>query len=87
MKLYELMDSIEIEGNIRLSVWNGDEEIASEEFREMHGLCSHDLFKAGHKLTVDGDDTEVCEWEWYEVTHIFCSFGFLNIELREREEV
>lgn len=87
MTLYELMDSVTVQGDVRLSVFCDGEEIAVAEFKESQGLCSHDLYQYGCTLTVDGDCTYLSEWEWYEVKYIFCpGDGFLHIELEQSED-
>jgi len=73
MKLYELMNNTIIQGNVRLSVWDADEETTVKYFD-----CVDDL----------GLEKWVHEFEDLEIHYVFASpvDGFLHIELYSDEE-
>ena len=83
MTLYDLMENINLQGDIRLSVWDDDdEEIAVCEIRECQGLDCYELDKAGYGLDVNGNCVRYVDWNMYEVKYMFCGGdGYLHIEL------
>lgn len=71
MKLYDLVASVILQGNIRLSMWEGD----TEKILSTWDYCG-ELFC--------GELEE--EWEDLEVDYIFCpGDGWLHIEVREEK--
>ena len=86
MKLIDLLESVTIQGDVRLSVWDeDDEEIA---VCEIDGICDtlreYDLEKEGMILDLTGRGTYVKDWVNYDVTYIFtANDGYLHIELRK----
>lgn len=88
MTLYDLMEDITIQGDVRLALFDeGGDEIAVAEFKGLDGFCFHDLLQHEEVTTIHGDRVEVDEWGNLEVTYIFCpGDGFLHIEVQQEEE-
>ena len=73
MTLYDLLHGlgITIQGNVRLSVWEDDEESMVKEIRQ----------------TLDLDNENLKEYENREITYMFAGDdGFLHIELTSYEK-
>ena len=71
MKLYDLVYSVVFQGNIRISMWCGDEEKIIGEWRNCEQLFSGDI-----------ED----EWMDFRVTYIFApGDGWLHVEVTEDE--
>jgi hypothetical protein len=69
MTLWELVASTKLQGNIRVSMWQDDEE-------KIIGTWEN----CGQLFTGDIEE----EWEDFEVDYIFCpGDGFLHIEVKE----
>ena len=91
MTLYELMENVTIQGDVRLSVWNedGNEAAISEIMGITDSLSEYHLKKAKRTVTFYGDNKKipsVLKWADYDVAYIFCpGDGFLHIELKARE--
>lgn len=88
MKLCELMENTTIQGDVRLSVWNDDDdEVAISEIMGItDSLSEYNLKKAKRTVTFYGDNKKipsVLNWAEYDITYIFCpGDGFLHIELK-----
>lgn len=88
MKLYELMESTTIQGDVRLSVFDddGNEVALAEIIGITDSLSEYILKKTGRTVTFYGDNKKipsVLKWAEYEITYIFCpGDGFLHIELK-----
>lgn len=91
MTLYELMEDVAIQGDVRLSVWDDDcNEVAVSEIMGItDSLSEYNLKKAKRTVTFYGDNKKipsVFKWAEYEITYIFCpGDGFLHIELKAKE--
>lgn len=71
MTLYELVNDTTVQGNIRISTWNGDEEEVLLSVSNEDDLCTGDLDEA---------------WEDREVKYIFYpGDGFLHIEVESTD--
>lgn len=71
MKLYDLVASVILQGNIRLSMWRDDTEIVLSTWEECEQLFTGEIEE---------------EWEDLEVTYIFCpGDGFLHIEVKSAD--
>lgn len=71
MTLYELVYNVKLQGNIRVSMWVGDEEKIIATWENCAELFSGDI-----------ED----EWMDFIVDYIFCpGDGWLHIEVREEE--
>ena len=68
MKLYDILNNVTIQGNVRVSIWDGDEEVNVRYFDHVDDLAwEHSLPDA---------------WEELEVRYMFAGTdGFLHIEL------
>lgn len=89
MKLRELMENTNIQGDVRLSVWDDDcNEVAVSEIMGItDSLGEYELKRAKRTVTFYGDNKKipsVLNWAGYEITYIFCpGDGFLHIEVKE----
>ena len=71
MTLYELVYNVKLQGNIRISMWVGDEEKIIATWENCEELFSGDI-----------ED----EWAELIVDYIFCpGDGWLHIEVKEGE--
>ena len=66
MTLYELVNDIEVQGAVRISTWENDEERILMETERTDDLGPGDLDEA---------------WEDMEVSYIFCVDNVLHIEV------
>ena len=70
MTLYELVASVNIQGNIRISMWVGDEEKIIATWENCDQLFTGEIEE---------------EWEDLVVDYIFCpGDGWLHIEVKDR---
>lgn len=71
MSLYMFVYNVKLQGNIRLSVWVGDEEKVLAKWYDCEELFSGDIEE---------------EWEDLIVDYIFCpGDGWLHIEVKEED--
>lgn len=71
MKLYDLVASVILCGNIRISMWEDDREKVIATYTDCEQLWTGEIEE---------------EWEDLEVLYIFASpDGYLHIEVKEKE--
>ena len=72
MTLYDLVNDVTLQGNIRISSWNGDEEEVLLEVENHDDLFTGDLDES---------------YEDREVTYMFCpGDGYLHIEIESEDQ-
>lgn len=88
MKLYELMDNMEIQGNIRLAVYDDcGKEIDYRDIDFCDGLDSYELRKLSDIDLGSGEVLECDDLQWCEVMYMFCEKDcYLRIELEYKED-
>lgn len=72
MNLYELVYTVILQGNIRISMWNGDDETILFQEEDV------DYFRSSQVKD---------EWMDYRVTYMFCpGDGYMHIEVTDDED-
>lgn len=79
MTLGDLIDNIEVQGRVHLSIWENDEEKSRDTIGFTDGL------RRGQQYFSNGKWVYVSDYEELEVTYLYTDGNGLTIEMQEIE--